>query len=144
MLNLNKAVLIGNVGRDPEIRFSERGTKIAVFCLATHDHLIGKNGERKAEYTEWHNIVFFRELADIIEQKVKRGTKIYVTGKLHARKWEDKTGNRRCVTEIIGDDFVVLKQPRIDDEKEFAEAPEVMMSDTLEFEDLKFNSENNL
>ena len=97
-MSLNKVMLIGNVGKDPEVKFV--GTdKVANFTLATTETWKDRNGEKK-ENTEWHNIVVWRNAADIVEQYVKRGSQIYVEGKLTTRKWKDQNGNDRYTTEI--------------------------------------------
>ena len=111
--SLNKVTLIGNVGRDPEIRFMPDGTKVSSFSVATSDVWRDKNtGERK-DKTEWHKISIFSDrLADIIEKYVKKGTKVYIEGQLQTRKWTDSTGTERFTTEIVvgkySGDLIVL------------------------------------
>jgi single-strand DNA-binding protein len=100
-------ILIGNLGKDPEIRSLEGGVKVANFSLATTESYKGKNGE-KVDQTEWHNIVLWRGLAEVAENYLKKGNSIYVEGKIRTRDWTDKDGNKRYTTEIIADNMVML------------------------------------
>lgn len=116
-MSLNKVMLIGNVGKDPEIRYlegnSNNGTnaKVATFPLATSERYRDRNGEQH-ENTEWHNIVLWRGLADIAERYVRKGTPVYIEGHLRTRQWNDQTGGKRFTTEIIGDSMQLLgKRP---------------------------------
>lgn len=101
-MSLNKAVLIGNVGKTPEIRTTQDGRKIANFSLATSESWKDKNtGERKSK-TEWHNIVIFNPgIIGIVETYVKKGSKLYIEGSLHTRKWQDKKGIDHYTTEVV-------------------------------------------
>ena len=92
-------MLIGNVGKDPEVKFLGGTNKVANLTLATTETWRDNNGEKK-ESTEWHNIVVWRNAADIVDQYIKRGSQIYVEGKLTTRKWKDQNGNDRYTTEI--------------------------------------------
>ena len=96
---LNKATLIGRLGRDPEIRHPQDGKQIATFSIATSERYMDKSGERQ-EKTEWHKIVVFGKTADIVEKYVGKATQLYIEGKLQSRKWEDITGADRYTTEI--------------------------------------------
>jgi len=98
-MSLNKVMLIGNVGKDPEVKFVGGTNKVANLTLATTETWRDSNGDKK-ESTEWHNIVVWRNAADIVDQYVKRGSQIYVEGKLTTRKWKDQNGNDRYTTEI--------------------------------------------
>lgn len=102
MSSVNKVILVGNVGKDPEIRRTSDGTPVASFSLATSDRWKDKaTGERK-ERTEWHNVVVFNEqLVGIVERYVKKGSRLYVEGKLQTRKWTDKNGQDRYTTEVV-------------------------------------------
>lgn len=105
-MSLNKVILIGNVGKDPEVRFV--GTdKVANFTLATTETWKDRNGEKK-ENTEWHNIVVWRNSADVVEKYVKKGSQLYVEGKLTTRKWKDQSGNERYTTEIQAQSIQLL------------------------------------
>ena len=99
--SINKVILVGNLGRDPEVRQSGSGQKIVSFSVATSDVWKGKNGERQ-ERTEWHRVVIFNQmLADIAERYVKKGSKVYVEGALQSRKWTDANGVEKTVTEVV-------------------------------------------
>jgi single-strand DNA-binding protein len=111
MAGVNRVILIGNLGKDPEIRNLEGGAKVANFSLATTESYKGKNGE-KVEQTEWHNIVLWRGLAEVAESYLKKGSSIYVEGKIRTRDWTDKDGNKRYTTEIIADNMVMLGSRR--------------------------------
>ena len=99
---VNKVILIGNVGKDPEIRHLDSGVAVANFPLATSESYIAKNGERVST-TEWHNIVLWRGLADVAEKYVKKGMQLYIEGRIRSRSYDDKDGNKRYITEIYGD-----------------------------------------
>lgn len=102
MASLNKVMLIGNLGKDPEIRKTQSGKPIANFSIATSETWKDKTTGEKKEKTEWHNIVVFNEgLAGVVERYVKKGSKVYIEGALQTRKWQDKDGNDRYSTEIV-------------------------------------------
>ena len=102
-------MLIGNVGRDPEVRYLEgnNGAKVATFTLATTERYRDRNGEVR-ENTEWHNIVAWRNNADVAERFVRKGTQLYIEGRIRTRSWDDQTGNKRYTTEIIADTLQLL------------------------------------
>lgn len=97
---LNKAILIGHLGRDPEVRSMQNGNKVANLSLATTERWKSKEGERK-EKTEWHRVSVFGNLAEIAEKYLKKGSKIYVEGQIQTRKWTDKDGAEKYSTEIV-------------------------------------------
>ena len=100
--SVNKAILLGNLGRDPEIRSMQSGSKMASFSIATSKRWKDKNTQEQKEKTSWHNIVVFGDgLVDVVEKYVKKGSKIYIEGELQTRKWQDKDGNDRYTTEVI-------------------------------------------
>lgn len=108
MAGVNKVILIGNLGKDPEVRHLENGTAVANFSMATSESYKDRNsGERKI-ITEWHNIVLWRGLAEVAEKYLKKGDQIYIEGKLKTRSWEDKDGNTRYTTEVVGDNMTML------------------------------------
>ncbi|MDD2736205.1 MAG: single-stranded DNA-binding protein [Desulfuromonadaceae bacterium] len=107
MASLNKVMLIGNLGKDPEVRFTASGQAVAGFSLATSEKFKGKNGEWE-ERTEWHNITLWGKLAEISGEYLSKGKTIYVEGRLQTRKWQDKSGNDRYTTEIVGDKMQML------------------------------------
>jgi single-strand DNA-binding protein len=108
MAGINKVILVGNLGKDPEVRYLEGGTAVANFPIATSETYKDKtSGERKT-ITEWHNIVLWRGLAEIAEKYLKKGNQVYIEGKLRTRQWQDKDGNNRYTTEIVGDNLQML------------------------------------
>lgn len=107
MAGLNKVMLIGNLGKDPEVKTLDNGAKIATFPLATSENYKDKEGNRQTR-TEWHNLVLWRGLADIAENYLHKGSQVFVEGRLSTRKWEDKEGHTRYTTEVIGDNLVLL------------------------------------
>jgi len=107
MAGVNKVILIGNLGKDPEVRYLDNGVAVANFSLATTENYKNKDGERVSQ-TEWHNIVLWRGLAEVAEKWLKKGSSVYVEGKIRTRKWEDKDGNTRYSTEILGDNMTML------------------------------------
>lgn len=109
MAGLNKVMLIGNLGKDPEVKTLDNGAKIATFPLATSENYKDKDGNRQTR-TEWHNLVLWRGLADIAESYLHKGSQVFVEGRLSTRKWEDKEGNTRYTTEVIGDNLVLLNR----------------------------------
>ena len=109
--SVNKVILIGNLGRDPEIRRLENGAVVANFPLATSETYTDRNTGEKRDNTDWHNIVAWRGLAEIIEKYVKKGTKIYVEGKLKTRSYQDKDNITRYVTEVLAEDMTILSRP---------------------------------
>ena len=100
--SVNKVILLGNLGRDPEIRSMQSGSKMATFSIATSKRWRDKNTQEQRDKTSWHNIVVFGDgLVDIVEKYVKKGSKIYVEGELQTRKWQDQDGNDRYSTEVV-------------------------------------------
>jgi single-strand DNA-binding protein len=105
--SLNKVILIGNLGKDPEVRYSQGGTAVANFTLATNESWNNKEGQRE-ERTEWHRIVVFGKLADICGQYLKKGKQVYIEGRLQTRNWDDREGNKKTTTEIVASNMVML------------------------------------
>ena len=106
-MSFNKVILIGNVGKDPEVRHLETGSAVASFTLATTERYRNKNGELQ-DQTEWHNIVCWRNLAELSEKYIKKGAQIFVEGKIRTRSWADQTGAKRYTTEIVADNIRLL------------------------------------
>ena len=104
---VNKVILIGNVGADPDIRYLDGGVAVARFSLATTESYKNKNGER-IDQTEWHNIVLWRGLAEVAEKFVKKGMRLYIEGRIRTRSWDDQNGVKRYTTEIQGDNMQML------------------------------------
>lgn len=109
MAGVNKVILVGHLGKDPEVRHLENGTSVANFTLATSESYKDKAGNR-IDQTEWHNIVVWRGLADVAEKFLKKGSQVYLEGKIRTRSWEDQTGNKKYTTEIVADTFNMLSK----------------------------------
>ena len=129
-MSLNKVMLIGNVGKDPEVRYLDQNpqnpanaAKVATFPLATSERYTDRAGNRQ-ENTEWHNIVAWRGNADVIERFVKKGTQLYIEGRLRTRNWTDQSGNKRYTTEVIVDNFQLLGKRTDNPGQEGAPAPQ--------------------
>lgn len=105
---VNKAILVGHLGRDPEIRYSASGAAIANVSLATSESWKDKQSGENQERTEWHRVVFFGRLAEIVGEYLKKGSQVYVEGRIQTRKWQDKDGNDRYTTEIVASDMQML------------------------------------
>ena len=106
--SINKVILIGNLGKDPEVRHLESGVAVCNFSIATGETYKDKNSGEKVTHTEWHNIVLWRGLAEVAEKYLKKGAKIYIEGKLRTRSWQDQEGNTKYTTEILGDNMTML------------------------------------
>lgn len=109
--SVNKVILIGNIGKDPEVRRLENGAVVASFPLATSETFTDRQTGEKRESTDWHDIVVWRGLAEVAEKYLKKGYKIYVEGKLKKRSWQDKEGNTRYAVEVLGDELTILSRP---------------------------------
>ena len=106
---VNKVILIGNVGADPDVKYLEGGVAVASLRLATTERYRNRNGEN-VEQTEWHNIVLWRGLAEVVEKYVKKGMRLYIEGRLRTRTWEDQNGIKRYTTEIYADNMQMLSR----------------------------------
>lgn len=115
-MSINKVILVGNVGKDPVVRYFDKGVAKTTFPLATSEQYTNQQGETITS-TEWHNIVLWRALAEVAEKSVKKGSQVYVVGKIKTRSYVDKDGNNKYITEILADAFLVL------DKKQAAGAP---------------------
>lgn len=107
---INKVILVGNVGQDPEVRYTgdaSNGAKVATLRLATTERYRDRNGNLQ-EHTEWHSVVAWRNTADVIEKYVRKGTQLYIEGRLRTRSWDDQAGNKRYTTEILADTLQLL------------------------------------
>ncbi len=107
MSGVNKVIIVGRLGKDPEVRHLESGAAVANFSVATSETYKDKSGN-KQEQTEWHNVVLWRGLAEIAEKYLAKGNLVYIEGKLKTRNWQDKEGNTRYTTEIVGDNMTML------------------------------------
>jgi len=106
-MSVNKVILIGRLGKDPETRYMTNGEAVTNVSLATSENYKDKSGE-KQERTEWHNLVFYRRLAEIAGEYLKKGSQVYVEGRIQSRKWQDKEGKDRYTTEIIVNEMTML------------------------------------
>ncbi len=111
MYSLNRVTLLGNLGADPEIRHLPSGIPVANFRMATTESYKDKTTGEKRDQTEWHSIVAWRGLAEVAEKYVKKGSKVYIEGKLRTRQWQDKDGVQRYTTEIQADQMILLDRP---------------------------------
>ena len=102
---VNKVILVGNLGQKPEIRYTQTNTAVATLSIATSESWKDKDSGEQREKTEWHRVVFFGKLAEIAEQYLDKGSQLYVEGKLQTRKWQDKEGNDKYTTEILGNEM---------------------------------------
>ncbi len=105
---INKVILVGNLGRDPEVRYSPNGAAIANISVATSESWKDKNTGEQVEKTEWHRVVMFRRLAEIAGEYLKKGSKVYIEGKLQTRKWQGQDGQDRYTTEIVANEMQML------------------------------------
>lgn len=108
--SVNKVILIGNLGKDPEVRYLESGVPVANFPIATSESFTDKNSGEKREVTDWHNIVLWRGLAQVAEKYLKKGMKVYIEGKLKTRSWTDDNNQTRYTTEVVGDQMTMLSR----------------------------------
>lgn len=108
-MSVNKVILVGNVGKDPETRYLDEGTAFTKFPMATSETYKNKAGERVST-TEWHNVVLWRGLAQVAEKYVKKGTQIYIEGRIKTRSYDDQDGNKKYITEIVGDQMQLLSR----------------------------------
>jgi len=123
MAGVNKVILIGNLGRDPELRYTQNGQAVANFTLATTENWTDKSGER-VERTEWHRIVVWGRTGEMCAQYLSKGRTVYVEGRIQTREWEDKEGQKRKTTEINAQTVQFLGGPRDGSARSSAEAPQ--------------------
>ena len=105
---VNKVILVGNLGKDPEVRYMPNGNAVANITLATSESWKDKTSGEQQEKTEWHRVVMFRRLGEIAGEYLKKGSQVYIEGKLQTRKWQDKDGNDRYTTEIVANEMQML------------------------------------
>jgi single-strand DNA-binding protein len=133
---LNKVMLIGNVGKDPEIRHLENDVAVVTLPIATTERFKDRSGTVK-EQTEWHNVVFWRNLAEVVEKHVRKGSQVFIEGRLRTRNWEDQSGQKRYVTEIVADTMRLLGK-RPDSDNKPATLPAEPVIEPVEGDDLPF------
>ena len=137
---VNKVMLVGRLGKDPEVRYTPDGTMVATFTMATNEQWRDKNGE-KVEKTEWHRIVTYRRLAEICGSYLSKGSLVYIEGRLQTRSWEDKDGNKRSTTEIVAQNMQMLdskgkdsgENPKASGGRPFSPASEMPGDDDVPF-----------
>ncbi|MFC1114516.1 single-stranded DNA-binding protein [Pasteurella multocida] len=122
MAGVNRVIILGNLGNDPDVRTMQNGDLVASISVATSESWIDKNTNERREVTEWHRIVFYRRQAEICGQYLKKGSKVYVEGRLKTRKWQDQNGQDRYTTEIQGDVLQMLDSRQ--DSQPQAQAPQ--------------------
>jgi single-strand DNA-binding protein len=105
--SVNKVILVGNLGKDPDVRSAQSGTSVVNFTLATNESWNNKEGQRE-ERTEWHRVVVFGKLADICGKYLQKGKQVYIEGRLQTRSWDDREGNKRYTTEVVASNMVML------------------------------------
>jgi len=105
---VNKVILVGNLGADPEVRYTQAGAAVTTVSIATTDSWKDKQSGERQERTEWHRVVFFSRLAEIAGEYLKKGSQVYVEGRIQTRKWQDKDGNDRYTTEVVGNEMQML------------------------------------
>lgn len=145
---INKVIIVGNLGKDPEIRHLDNGVSLARFPVATSESFIDKQTNEKRTVTEWHNVVLWRRLAEIAEKFLSKGKQVYIEGKLKTRQWTDAEGKTRYTTEIVGDNLQLLGRAPQDNqgaqsstypsqekvtESNTVQEPDVNMEDDLPF-----------
>jgi len=136
MASLNKIMLIGNLGKDPEIRVTASGQTVANFSLATKEQFKNKSGERE-ERTEWHNIVVWGKLAEIARDYLHKGKQVYIEGRLQTRKWQDKNGQDRYTTEVVAELMQMLGN-KGDGSKTVQEPSDTFVGDDFDVENSPF------
>jgi len=132
-MSVNKHIIIGNLGKDPEIKTLENGTKLANFSVATTDAYTDKEGN-KVTNTEWHNVVLWKKLADVAEMFLVKGSQVYVEGKSKTRSWDDKDGNKKYMTELHGERLQMLGKREVEDKP----TPHIVDTTDDEKDDLPF------
>ena len=131
MANLNKVMLIGRLGQDPEIRYTQSGSSVANVTIATNDYWTDKQGG-KQERTEWHSLVLWGKLADLAQSYLKKGSQVYVEGRLQTRDWEDQQGQKHYKTEVVVTTMQFLDSKMSDSsETEYTATPSVQKSDSM-------------
>jgi single-strand DNA-binding protein len=125
MAGVNKAILIGNLGKDPELKYLPSGQAVANFSLATTERRTDKNGQRQ-DRTEWHNIVVYGKTAEVVNQYLKKGRSAYIEGRITTRSWDDRDGNKKYRTEIVANTVQFLGSPGGSGPQETASAPEMV------------------
>ncbi|HLE08033.1 MAG TPA: single-stranded DNA-binding protein [Thermodesulfobacteriota bacterium] len=137
MAGVNKVILVGNLGKDPEIRYTPGGVAVANFTLATSENWTSKEGKKETK-TEWHRIVAFGRLAEICGEYLNKGKQVYIEGKIQTRQWEDKDGNKRYTTEIVANTLQMLGRAEKAEEAAPAGMPAAEEPPATETDDIPF------
>ena len=137
MAGINKVILVGNLGGDPEIRYTAAGVAVANFSLATGESWKDKDGQ-KQEKTEWHKIVAFRRLAEICGEYLSKGKQVYIEGKIQTRSWDDKDGNKKYMTEVVANQMQMLGRVGDKPAEAAAGAPPLQEPPASEHDDIPF------
>lgn len=136
MASVNKAILIGNLGKDPELRYTPAGVAVCTFSLATTEKWRDKTSNEQKESTTWHNIVLWRRQAEIAKEYLSKGSPVYIEGRIQTRSYDDKEGNKKWITEIVGDRLQLLgRRGEGGDHSSQAPAPEMSEAPPLTEED---------
>ena len=136
MASVNKAILIGNLGKDPELRYTPAGVAVCTFSLATTEKWRDKNSNEQKESTTWHNIVLWRRQAEIAKEYLSKGSPVYIEGRIQTRSYDDKEGNKKWITEIVGDRLQLLgRRGEGGDHSSQAPTPEMSEAPPLTEED---------
>lgn len=120
---VNKVTLIGNLGTDPELRSTKSGSSVANITLATSESWTDKETQEKKERVEWHRVIFFNRLAEVVNEYLRKGSQVYVEGRIQTRKWQDKDGNDRYTTEIVANEMQMLGSRGTTSESEVNQKP---------------------
>ncbi|NOY79040.1 MAG: single-stranded DNA-binding protein [Calditrichaeota bacterium] len=134
---VNKVILIGNLGKDPELRYTPNGTAVASFSIATNERWKDKEGNFQ-DHTEWHRIVAWRKLAETVGEYLKKGSQVYIEGRLRTRTWEDQNGNKRTTTEIVADSLQMLGRREGVSSSDVAASPTASDDEMAASDDLPF------
>jgi single-strand DNA-binding protein len=137
MRSLNKVQLIGHLGADPEVKHLDKGSIVAKLRLATNRSYKDRDGNQKDE-TDWHSLVFWNKGAELCEKFLHKGSYVYVEGSLRTRSWQDKDGNTKYITEVAGDNFIILDKKGDSSEREVSTAPAANVTDDQPSDDLPF------
>lgn len=137
MAGVNKVILVGRLGADPEIRYTPSGAAVANFTLATSENWKDKDGQ-KQEKTEWHKIVVFSKLAEICGEYLNKGKQIYIEGRIQTRSWEDRDGNKKYTTEIVANQMQMLGSPGQKQQSAPSSAPRAGENEPPELDDIPF------
>lgn len=142
--SVNKVILVGNLGKDPELRKLESGALLARFSLATSEQYTDKVSGKRIETTEWHDIVTWRGLAEVAEKFLKKGMKVYIEGKLKKRAWTDKEGQQRYSVDIVADELTILSKMELKEKTKHSYTSENTNKITSKIEDLEKQSDDSL